>query len=568
MSRPDASARHQQSGARRRTTGWRRRLTARRRPAALLAATLVAAVGLGQATAPTDAQWTDQAYAEGTVTTGQWVQSLARAQLIDVDGLSLDVADAIRTDSNSIDSPGANTAEIDADVLQQLVGLDLPGIELPLIGDDNVEGLLNLGNAAGAGLLKGYATSPAQTTSTAASGTVDDSDGSIGLDAGSSTDFARLDLGALLSQLQVEGLTNEVVRAVSLEVGALASRADADGEDLDLQYLLAGAELNVSSPLLGTLSDTLATTYEATGTLVEESLRGLVGSGGLVDDALGLIDLPAVTIPLLATVELDRPTATLDVTLPPLGDVPTTPISSPGELVTIDLSQGTIGVDIAKLLKGTEGEDLNGLDPNTSVLTDETIEAIVTGVAAALGALLDSINETVLTTLHETELTVSAGGRLRLLLGLAGTDLDISLHGTLAGFAGLEGAPAPSYGTIADITLVGVTVPAGDLINLVVEPLLASVTAALGPVLDTALTTQADVLANALTGVVDVVLEPLEPVLDGVLSQLVTITINEQPEVGDLGEGSATVRALALSLLPGLLDVGVDLASSSVLVVP
>src|SRR5690606_27784618 len=54
-------------------------------------------------------------------------------------------------------SPGPHTAAVDADVLGRPLGLRLPGIGRPLIGDGTEPGLLDLGPAAGLGLLNGYA---------------------------------------------------------------------------------------------------------------------------------------------------------------------------------------------------------------------------------------------------------------------------------------------------------------------------------------------------------------------------------------------------------------------------
>src|SRR5699024_4135006 len=75
-----------------------------------------------------------------------------------------------------------------------------------------------------------------------------------------------------------------------------------------------------------------------------------------------------------------------------------------------------------------------------------------------------------------------------------------------------------------------------------------------------------ETLATTLSSLLDV----LAP-LDQVLEQIVTLTANAQPterdepENGDLGPGSFTVRALSVALLPGVLDgVELYLATSAV----
>src|SRR5690606_22867830 len=98
---------------------------------------------------------------------------------------------------------------------------------------------------------------------------------------------------------------------------------------------------------------------------------------------------------------------------------------------------------------------------------------------------------------------------------------------------------AVALGGVLDLSL---------LTNLLAKPLLNLVIDIVGVALNGLLETQSAVVEQTLTGVVDTVLTPLEPVLDGVLSQIVRITINEQPTAapinatgGDLGPGSFTV---------------------------
>src|SRR5690625_5104144 len=232
--------------------------------------------------------------------------SEAQAHLINLDlnalGLELDVLDAITTDAGYPSDKGANSANIDVGILNAL-GLTIPGINLPLIGDGTNGGLLDLGDAAAAGLLNGYAASPSAVESLAASGAVG-ADGAIDVDAGSSTDPSRVDLTGLLGQLGIDELTDQIIDELSLELGALASRAEANEGDISREYLLAGAELVVSSPLLGDLSGALAETYGTTATVIEGAVNGLVGPDGAVTGALGLINLPRITIPGVASVEV------------------------------------------------------------------------------------------------------------------------------------------------------------------------------------------------------------------------------------------------------------------------
>ncbi|WP_299276026.1 choice-of-anchor G family protein, partial [uncultured Georgenia sp.] len=126
--------------------------------------------------------------------------SEAAAQLVAVDGLGLDLVEAIRTSAGNLSKPGEHRSTIDVGVLEELIGLEIARFDLPLIGDGTNGGLLDLGDLAAAGLLNGYAAAPGPVTATAASGAVG-ADGALDLDAGSSTEMAHLDATALLEQL-------------------------------------------------------------------------------------------------------------------------------------------------------------------------------------------------------------------------------------------------------------------------------------------------------------------------------------------------------------------------------
>ncbi|WP_460980171.1 choice-of-anchor G family protein, partial [Pseudactinotalea suaedae] len=472
---------------------------------------------------------------------------------------------------------GPNFGEIDAEVLNGLVGLSLPGIGIPLIGDGENTGLLDLGPQAGVGATNAFTSSATPSTSIAAVGAVTD-EGAVDVAPEfdpSDVNNAQLDLTALLGQLEVDGLTDEIVDELTIALGAVAARAEATGPGAyDSDYLLAGAELRVSSPAVGGLASTLDTTYDTVVGGLETTVNSAVGEGGTIDTALGLLEIPALNVLGLVTLELDDISAAVDVTIPDLSDALLTQAVSDDGLVTIDLTDGTIAVDVAQLVKGEDGEDLNGLAPNTSVLTDETIEAITAGVASALGNVVDSLNTQIVTGLQNSTLTITLNGEATAVGGVLTAPVSLTVAGTLAGFAGLADAPTPvvSSTTAIEIPLLGISIPAGAVVTAVASTLLPAVLAGVGPVVGSLLVTQSALVESTLTGVVDLVLEPLEPVLDGVLRQIVTLTINEQPTVapingtGDLGAGSFTVRALAIDVLPilGAGAVGVDLASASV----
>lgn len=101
----------------------------------------------------------------------------AYGQLIDADILDADALDALSAYSSSPSSTDADTTPINAEVLQA-IGVELPGIGIPLISSEGGDGLLELGDA---GVLNTYGHAPAYNEATASSGVVGE-DGSLNLD--------------------------------------------------------------------------------------------------------------------------------------------------------------------------------------------------------------------------------------------------------------------------------------------------------------------------------------------------------------------------------------------------
>lgn len=218
-------------------------------------------------------------------------ESEAAAQLIEADLLSLDLADLIRAESGTPSNPAADNSNIDAALLEQLIGLNRGTLGIPLIGDGTNGGLLNLGPGAGLGLLNGHASAPNATSATAASGAVT-SDGSLNVGAinDPTSQSASIELTALLGQLGLTSLTDEVIDNLSLELGALATTASAQsGQPASSQYTVAGAEVVVSNPLVGNLTTGIDTAVGA----LDTTLDGLLGPTGAVQQALNILNLPA-----------------------------------------------------------------------------------------------------------------------------------------------------------------------------------------------------------------------------------------------------------------------------------
>lgn len=135
-------------------------------------------------------------------------------------------------------------------------------------------------------LLRGFSKTSSKTSATASAGTITD-EGGLNL-AGNPNDelnAAKIDLTALLAQLGLDGVTNEVVDELSLEVGALGARVEKTDEKLTSEYSVADVKASVGAPLV----DGLTTGLDGVVSNVGGLLDGLLGSGGLVAGVTGAL---------------------------------------------------------------------------------------------------------------------------------------------------------------------------------------------------------------------------------------------------------------------------------------
>ena len=221
-------------------------------------------------------------------------------------------------------------------------------------------------------------------------------------------------------------------------------------------------------------------------------------------------------------------------------------------IVSIDLKNGDIKIDLAKVVKGENGEDLNSLDPNTQVLTSETIGKITDAVADALGSLSGKLNETLTDALNDVRVEVSLPAKATA-VGVPAADGKVNIDATLGQLAGTgEGEPKVT----TDLKLAGIEV--GELLNSITGPLLEKLTAVTKPLIGPILDATADEVSGNVTEIVDPLLSDLDPVFEG-LNQVVDLTVNEQPTKRDPAEDSNvkgtdsdgfTVNAVSLELLP------------------
>jgi hypothetical protein len=256
--------------------------------------------------------------------------------------LPLDLADVGTSTSGSPSDGGPNSNPLNVGVIDESVALNLGTTTLPLIGDENRVGLLHLGQA---GALTSYASSPDAVTSTASAGAVGEG-GALDLDGIANGEYgtANVDLTTLLAQAGVDGLTDQIVDELSLELGALGSTATAAGGEVDSEYVVADGKLIISSPLVGDLSTELDAAVTGVGT----TLNSAVGADGV----LGTVAQDASINLNIGLVAVQGGGGTIGVTGldAALADASESlllePLTDANDLVSISLADGTIEVDL------------------------------------------------------------------------------------------------------------------------------------------------------------------------------------------------------------------------------
>ncbi|MVT25991.1 choice-of-anchor G family protein, partial [Nesterenkonia alkaliphila] len=418
------------------------------------------------------------------------------------------------------------TNPLGAEVLN-VVGLDL-GDGLQLFGPNGVIQL---------GAVNQYAEAADDGRAEAASGAVADQGG---IAVGASDEFpsdATLDLSALLSEVGGAG-TSYLVEDLSLQLGAVSSSIEqVDGADPVPAYQIAGATLNIVSPAVGGVYDSLEGT-------VDELQVALEGLSSELESLLGA-ELGVAGVGL-----------STDVTFTPPDLSALLPENLIGESsgVTVNLATGAVTVDLETLLAANPDlPNLNAMPANSELLSGPVVAAIADGITQAVTDVVTEIVTNLETSISETQLGVSVGLSVPLL-----ASVDLSVDATIGELLA---------GNADDLVTINTSGVVGELLNLLGLGSVTELANDLVGLLTGALGDSLDVLGD-LEGVVDDITGPLAtevvgPLLE-VVNQVVAVTVNAQPGVGDLGEGSSTVRAVEINLLPNSPLATVQLASSTV----
>jgi len=491
----------------------------------------------------------------GAAVAAETDDSEALGQVLDSSLLTGELLDASEAQAGNPSAPGPDTTPLNLSLLD-VADVDLgSGVSLPLVSAPGGGGLLELGNI---GALNSYANADEITHALASAGVVGE-DGAINLDPSNPGAYenSTIDVTNLLKQAGLDVVTDGIADEVALELGAVASTAEETAGTVTSDYVLTDAKLNLSSPLVGGLTTGVDGIVDDLGTTLDE----LVGSEGSV---LGSLNNFGLDVNLaLARVEIGTGTIGvngLDTALEGVTEnIINEPLVDPNGIVSIDLTSGTIAVDLAK---ATAGGSLNGLDPNTQLLDSTTINNITQAVTDAVGTLTGKVQAALESVLDSVSLHIVLGAEISLLAGVIpavdGTvTVDVSL-GYLNGTSDV----APVVDT--DLSIVGV--PVGTVLSGITTPLLEGVFEILQPLISTGLDPLFSGLSGTVTGITAPVISGLQPVFE-LLDDVVAVKINAQPTeeggVGKLGAESFTVSAVSLTLGQGAL-AQVDLASSTV----
>ncbi|MFC8600700.1 choice-of-anchor G family protein, partial [Isoptericola sp. NPDC057191] len=426
---------------------------------------------------------------------------------------------------------GLDTNPLSADVLDAL-GVNLTDT-LQLFGPNGVVQL---------GAVNQYAAADAD-GATAASGAVTDQGG---ISVGGSEQFPA-DATVSLTPLVPDDLQGSTVSQLDLSLGALSATAQAEPGSTTGDYQIAGATVDLTSPLVGgvytQLQDAIAP--------VQTSLDGLSDTlTTAVEGTLGLLDASPLT----------QATSTVDVTVPDLSTVLPSGFVGDGA-VQVNLQTGQVSVDLEQLLADDPDlPDLNELPANTEILDGAVVAAIADAVTSTITSIVQDVADGVRTAVESAavSLDVTVGARL-LPTGPYADVLGITLDAPLSAIDdGTATASVDVLGTQAllDVVLGVLGTSTDALASTIVNALLAPVGAVF---------TLVDTLETTLDGITGpLAADVVGPVLD-VLTGVVSLTGNVQEQPGDLpaqdpsGAESFTERALSLRLLS--FGTGDDLAT-------
>ncbi|AGW40427.1 DNA topoisomerase IV subunit B [Leifsonia xyli subsp. cynodontis DSM 46306] len=442
----------------------RSRLSRALRPAAAGTALALLLTGAGLWALPAQAAPGDRSAATGRYLSGS---------LIDLDtGLASSLGGQSAESNGTADQTHASTLNVGT--LGTVNLTTAGGLRLPL----------NLGDV---GVVEQYASALRNASSVGASG-LTSATGTIGTGITPAPGVApgplHLSLAQAVSSLGLPTATLNELAQLDLRVGVTAARAAqaAPGSPAG-SYSIADSRLRFQSPTLAALTGAITTQV---GT-VQTAVNGLSGPSGTLAAALKTLPLSG-TLTTTASVSA----STLLSTVSPLLTGTITDPAYPG--VSIDLGTGTVTVDPGSLTT------LEGLAPNTELLTGKVIAELGARISGVVGSLLTRVQNALTTAIGGLSVTAS--------VSVLGVQV-VTVSSTIG---------ALQSGSTSGITLAGagLALSPGIVLSALNGPLnsIGSLVKAIGH------------------AVIAPVTNTLLPALNPVLSQVVSLTANNQSTVG------------------------------------
>jgi len=418
------------------------------------------------------------------------------------------------------------------------VGLDVNALSAAPVVINSID--LPLGSFLQLGVINQYAQASIDGASRAFSGAV--SNGGV-VSIGGSVDFpanATLDLMKLLPATQLLTQADLDIGTIigaaqwSASVGnTLAITTDATNPVQGRTYNIAGADLDLNSPAVSdlvNLFDNITNDASiAVSNLGSDILNGLlIGVDGVMSTLDNLV--PGVSI-LSNNLSVNVSLVDLSAELAPILQ---TPIASGDGVLTVNFSAGTVNTDLNQLF------GINGLPPNTDLLSPTVIDAVVADLNEVLQTLQTKVQDLIMSKLTGTAAVAITGGiDLLEVLGVPTAGLNISYNGTLADLV-TNTQPLIITGT-------GTLEPFFAALSPLVSTIQTTLGLVLNPLINDPTTGILPTAINAISSDVIDVSNQLSPVFS-LISSVISIIINVQQNNVD-GANTFTEIPVQLNLL-------------------
>lgn len=412
-------------------------------------------------------------------------ESYAKGQFLSGSILGSDLAGLVKAQYAEAHNDGTQGDQTSKDPLK------VTALNAVTVGDGQ-QAQLPLGDFVQLGTVSQVAQAKNDGVSLGASGAVTDDGGLAAGSAGSTpTANATFDLSKLLDSQFASTITD-----LKLQLSQIAAQANGNVGQASGDYTLSGATLKFTSPSLAGLNDRIGTAVDqagsSLGTLMGQNgdLAGVVGN--LVQGVDPVLNLLGANATVTATID----TANLQDAIQPLLD------SRYGDgSVSVDPATGEVTIDLAKL----QGGNLNDLPPNTELLTDQIVNAVLDSITSTISSLADQVVDKVTSNLHSATVNVDASTTVDVaqaplvqnvcsVVQVPGSDsgsgLDDTLGNVLGGLGGLLGNTG-SGGTLGDVAGT-----AGGLVNQTVCNTVSTLTAPLKSSADVHVSGSVDQLIN------------------------------------------------------------------------